>query len=94
MVAKLYENGKAVSTATFFELDDVIDPAETRTWISMALKSAPEPAARQGRNVQWLTLGKDLYLLGDFRIRSALPIRVTQLPQVQLFGRRRNQDIR
>ena len=49
MVAKLYENGKAVSTATFFELDDVIDPAETRTWISMALKSAPEPAARQGK---------------------------------------------
>ena len=49
MVAKLYENGKAVSTATFFELDDVIDPAETRTWISMALKSAPEPVARHGK---------------------------------------------
>ena len=49
MVAKLYENGKAVSTATFFELDDVIDPAETRTWISMALRSAPKTAPRQGK---------------------------------------------
>jgi acetyl/propionyl-CoA carboxylase alpha subunit/acetyl-CoA carboxylase carboxyltransferase component len=49
MVAKLYENGKAVSTATFFELDDVIDPAETRTWVSMALRSAPKPAPREGK---------------------------------------------
>jgi acetyl-CoA carboxylase carboxyltransferase component len=49
MVAKLYENGKAVSTATFFELDDVIDPAETRTWVSMALRSAPKPTEREGK---------------------------------------------
>ena len=49
MVAKLYENGKAVSTATFFELDDVIDPAETRTWVSMALRSAPKTAPREGK---------------------------------------------
>lgn len=49
MVAKLYENGKAVSTATFFELDDVIDPAETRTWVSMALKAAPKPSPREGK---------------------------------------------
>ncbi|MGZ0214797.1 MAG: carboxyl transferase domain-containing protein [Acidimicrobiales bacterium] len=49
MVAKLYESGKAVSTATSFELDDVIDPAESRTWISMALKSAPAPEPRKGK---------------------------------------------
>ena len=49
MVAKLYENGKAVSTATFFELDDVIDPAETRNWISMALRAAPSPSPRVGK---------------------------------------------
>ena len=49
MVAKLYENGKAVSTATFFELDDVIDPAKTRTWVSMALKAAPKPSPRDGK---------------------------------------------
>ena len=49
MVEKLYENGKAVSTATFFEIDDVIDPAETRNWISMALRAAPKPAPRTGK---------------------------------------------
>ena len=49
MVAKLYENGKAVSTATFFELDDVIDPSETRTWVSMALRAAPKAEPREGK---------------------------------------------
>src|SRR5207244_3880519 len=33
MVARMYEHGKAVSYATYFEIDDVIDPAESRTWI-------------------------------------------------------------
>ena len=49
MVDKLYQNGKAVSTATFFEIDDVIDPAETRNWISMALRAAPTPTPRPGK---------------------------------------------
>jgi len=49
MVAKLYRNGKAASTATFFEIDDVIDPAISREWIMMALHSAPKPAPRQGK---------------------------------------------
>jgi hypothetical protein len=30
MVAEMYENGKALNAATFFEFDDVIDPIETR----------------------------------------------------------------
>ena len=41
MVAKLYERGKAVNTATEFEFDDVIDPAESRKWITAGLRSAP-----------------------------------------------------
>ena len=49
MVDKLYENGKAVSTATFFEVDDVIDPAESRRWISMGLRAAPAPKPRDGK---------------------------------------------
>jgi acetyl/propionyl-CoA carboxylase alpha subunit/acetyl-CoA carboxylase carboxyltransferase component len=49
MVAKLYENGKAVNTATFFEIDDVIDPAASREWIRMGLLSAPKPPARAGK---------------------------------------------
>ena len=32
-VAELYANGKAVSIASVFEIDNVIDPAETRRWI-------------------------------------------------------------
>ena len=48
-VARLYEHGKAVNTATFFEVDDVIDPAESRDWIRMALLSAPKPAPRTGK---------------------------------------------
>jgi acetyl-CoA carboxylase carboxyltransferase component len=41
MLAKAYENGKAINVASFLEFDDVIDPAETRTYIVRALKSAP-----------------------------------------------------
>ncbi|WP_264990982.1 acetyl-CoA carboxylase family protein, partial [Mycobacterium kiyosense] len=34
LVAAAYEHGKALRAATTFELDDVIDPAESRTWIT------------------------------------------------------------
>ena len=46
LVAKMYESGKALSTATYFEIDDVIDPAESRRWILAALRSSPPPAPR------------------------------------------------
>jgi acetyl-CoA carboxylase carboxyltransferase component len=49
MVAKMYEHGKAVSVASHFEIDDVIDPAESRKWIVAALQSAPPPAPRAGK---------------------------------------------
>jgi acetyl-CoA carboxylase carboxyltransferase component len=49
MVARMYEHGKAVSFASYFEIDDVIDPAESRAWILAALRSAPPPAARSGK---------------------------------------------
>ena len=48
-VARLYHNGKAVNTGTYFEIDDVIDPAESRQWITMALLSAPPRPPRQGK---------------------------------------------
>ncbi len=41
MVADMYERGKAVNTASHFELDDVIDPADSRKWISAGLRSMP-----------------------------------------------------
>jgi acetyl/propionyl-CoA carboxylase alpha subunit/acetyl-CoA carboxylase carboxyltransferase component len=46
MVARAYEHGKALHTATHFEIDDVIDPAASRHWITTALRSAPPPAPR------------------------------------------------
>ena len=49
MVAKMYEVGKAVSVASHFEIDDVIDPAESRKWIVTALESAPAPLRRTGK---------------------------------------------
>lgn len=48
-VARLYDMGKAVNTASYFEIDDVIDPAESRSWIAMALRAAPPPAPRTGK---------------------------------------------
>lgn len=34
LVAAAYQHGKALRAATTFELDDVIDPAESRSWIT------------------------------------------------------------
>jgi acetyl-CoA carboxylase carboxyltransferase component len=49
MVAAAYEHGKAIESATHFEIDDVIDPADSRRWIVRALASAPPPAPREGK---------------------------------------------
>jgi acetyl-CoA carboxylase carboxyltransferase component len=49
MVARMYEHGKAVNTATYFEIDDVIDPADSRRWITAALESAPPAPPRTGK---------------------------------------------
>jgi acetyl-CoA carboxylase carboxyltransferase component len=49
MVARMYEHGKALNTATYFEIDDVIDPADSRRWISTAFAAAPAPPPRTGK---------------------------------------------
>jgi acetyl-CoA carboxylase carboxyltransferase component len=49
MVARMYEHGKAVNTASHFEIDDVIDPADSRSWIVAALDAAPAPPPRAGK---------------------------------------------
>jgi acetyl-CoA carboxylase carboxyltransferase component len=43
------ENAKALNAATLFELDDVIDPAETRGAIAATLAAAPPPVTAPGR---------------------------------------------
>ena len=54
MVAGMYEKGKALSAATLFDLDDVIDPAETRKWLMAGLRSAPPVAPRSGKKHAWI----------------------------------------
>jgi len=49
MVARMYDHGKAVNIASAFEIDDVIDPMESRRWIIAALDSSPPPAPREGK---------------------------------------------
>jgi len=49
MVEDSYQRGKAVNMASHFELDDVIDPADTRKWIMSALKSLPPKTERRSK---------------------------------------------
>ena len=49
MVERAYEHGKALNVATHFEIDDVIDPADTRRWITTAFAAAPRPPERVGK---------------------------------------------
>lgn len=53
-VARMYENGKALSMASHYEIDAVIDPVETRSWIMKALTSAPIPAPRNGKKLPYI----------------------------------------
>ncbi len=48
-VAGMYEQGKAINTASLFEIDDVIDPADTRRWIVEGLRACPPPPPRTGK---------------------------------------------
>ncbi|MDE1935605.1 hypothetical protein, partial [Bradyrhizobium sp.] len=54
MVARAYERGKALSAATLFEFDEVIDPAETRAWIMAGLRACPAPEKRKGKKISWI----------------------------------------
>jgi acetyl-CoA carboxylase carboxyltransferase component len=50
LVAAAYERGGALNVASTFELDNVIDPAETRFWITRGLLSVPDSEPlRRGR---------------------------------------------
>jgi acetyl/propionyl-CoA carboxylase alpha subunit/acetyl-CoA carboxylase carboxyltransferase component len=49
MVARAYERGKAINTASTFELDEAIDPFDSRHWITSALRSVPPSPPRTGK---------------------------------------------
>jgi len=45
MVEQSYARGKAINMAAYLEIDDVIDPADTRRWIMRGLRSLPPQEA-------------------------------------------------
>lgn len=49
LLGAAYRNGRALSAAANFEVDDVIDPADTRRLISEVLCAAPAPPPRAGK---------------------------------------------
>jgi acetyl-CoA carboxylase carboxyltransferase component len=49
MVAAAYQQGKAINMASAMEIDDVIDPLDTRRWIAQGLRSVPTSSQRGGR---------------------------------------------
>jgi len=51
MVDRMYEHGKAVNVASHFEIDDVIDPADTRRWLTTLLDAAPATVAGNRPNI-------------------------------------------
>ena len=50
-VAAAYERGRGVNMATYFEIDDVIDPADSRRWISTLLDERPRREGKRRPNV-------------------------------------------
>ena len=46
---ELYEKGKALNAGSLFQVDEVIDPAETRRWLIAGLRSLPPSPVREGK---------------------------------------------
>jgi acetyl/propionyl-CoA carboxylase alpha subunit/acetyl-CoA carboxylase carboxyltransferase component len=53
LVARMYERGKAVNAAQGVDIDAVIDPKESRTWILRGLKSM-KPATERERHRRYI----------------------------------------
>jgi acetyl/propionyl-CoA carboxylase alpha subunit len=49
LVAKAYDNGKALNMASYLEIDAVIDPADSRAWLLRGLNAVPRPPRRDGK---------------------------------------------
>lgn len=60
-VDRAYESAKAVNAAAGGGIDDVIDPAETRSWIAESLKRLPPKPERTEKNILTLILGRPSY---------------------------------
>src|SRR5258708_6862011 len=49
MVDAAYQQGKAINMASYMEIDDVIDPMQTRHWIIQGLRSVPASIPKEGK---------------------------------------------
>ena len=49
LLARYYDDGKATNIAAVLEIDQVIDPVETRRWILRGLESCAPPGPRDGK---------------------------------------------
>lgn len=49
LVEAAYIRGRALNSGVSFAVDDVIDPADSRHWISSAFDSVPAPPKREGK---------------------------------------------
>lgn len=53
-VQRAYDSAKAVNAAAGGGLDDVIDPADTRSWIVRGLTALPQTARREGKKYPYI----------------------------------------
>ncbi|WFU41532.1 carboxyl transferase domain-containing protein [Bradyrhizobium sp. CB82] len=53
-VARAYEDGSALNVASFFEVDDVIDPAQSRRWIVSGLRATAKRERRTAKRRQFV----------------------------------------
>jgi len=54
LVAKAYEMGKATNMASTLEIDEVIDPADTRASIIRGIKAAAPAEPRAGKKLRFI----------------------------------------
>jgi acetyl-CoA carboxylase carboxyltransferase component len=54
LLADAYAWSRARNAGTVFEVDDVIDPADTRKWLVTGLNSLPPASARNGKKRAWI----------------------------------------
>ena len=50
LVDELYEKGKAINAASLLEFDTVLDPIESRNWISMVIESPEDSSMKASKN--------------------------------------------
>jgi acetyl-CoA carboxylase carboxyltransferase component len=54
LVADAYAWARALNAGMVFEVDDVIDPADTRKWLVMGLNAMPPKLVREGKKHAWI----------------------------------------